>query len=56
MQRISINRTNDCDGTQLNYNNHLPAIRNINYALQKPFVTDFLTVTQNSDRHSSFVE
>ena len=57
MQRISVNLTNDCNGNRLNYNNDLPAIGNKNYALQKPFVTDFLTTaTQNSDRHSSFVE
>ena len=58
MQRISVNVTNDCDGNQLNYNNDLPTIGNKNYALQKPFETNFLTVigTQNSDRHSSFVE
>ena len=41
MQRISVNLTNDCDGNQLNYNNNLPAIGNKNYALQKPFETDF---------------
>ena len=41
MQRISVNLTNDCSGNQLNYNNDLPAIENENYALQKPFKTDF---------------
>ena len=48
MQRISVNLTNECDGNQLNYNNDLPAVGNKNYALQKPFETDF--------HHSSFVE
>ena len=58
MQRISVNLTNDCDGNQFHYNNDLPAIGNKNYALQKPFETDFLTASasQNFDRHSSFVE
>ena len=41
MQRISVNVTNDCDGNQLNYNSDLPAITNKNYALEKPFETDF---------------
>ena len=41
MQRISVSLTNDCDGNQLNYNNDLPAIENKNYALPKPFETDF---------------
>ena len=44
MQKISVNLTNDCDENQLNYNNDLPAIGNMNYALQKSFETDFLTV------------
>ena len=44
MQRISVNFINDCDGNQLYYNNDLPAIGNKNYALQKPFERDFLTV------------
>ena len=48
MQRISVNFTNDCDGNQLNYINDLPAIANENYALQKPFETDFLTVIGNA--------
>ena len=48
MQRIPINLTNNCDGNQLNYNNDLPAIENKNYALQKPFETDFLTVIDNA--------
>ena len=56
MQRISVNLTNDCDGNQLNYTNDLPAIGNMNYALQKPFETDFSTVIAKSDRHSPFVE
>ena len=48
MQSISVNLTNDCDGNQLNYNNDLPVIGNKNYALQKPFKTDFLTVIGNA--------
>ena len=55
MQRISVNLTNDCDGNQLKYNNDLPAIGNKNYALQKPFETDFLTVTGNAKLRPSFV-
>ena len=55
MQRISVNLTNDCDGNQLNYNNDLPAIGNKNYALQKPFETDFLTAIDNAKLLSSFV-
>ena len=54
MQRISVNLTNDCDGNQLNYKNGLPAIGNMNYALQKPFETDFLTVIGNTKLRSSF--
>ena len=46
---------NDCDGNQLNYNNDLPAIGNKNYALQKPFETDFLTVIGNAKLRPSFV-
>ena len=55
---MSVNLTNNCDGNQLNYNNDLRAIGSKNYALQKPFETDFLqySSTQNSDRHSPFVE
>ena len=48
MQRISVNPTNDCDGSQLNYNNDLPTTGNKNYALQKPFKTGFLTVIGNA--------
>ena len=48
MQRISVNLKNDCNENQLNYNNDLPAIENKNYALQKPFETDFLTVIDNA--------
>ena len=48
MQRILVNLTKDCDGNQLNYNNDLPVIGNKNYALQKPFETDFLTVIGNA--------
>ena len=55
MQRILINLTNDCDGNQLNYNNDLPAIGNKNYALQKPFETDFLTVIGKAKLRPSFV-
>ena len=55
MQRISVNLTNDRDGIQLNYNNDLPAIRNKNYALQKPFETDFLTLIGNAKLRPSFV-
>ena len=55
MQRISVNLTNDCDGNQLNYNNDLPVIGNKNYALQKPFETDFLTVIGNAKLRTSFV-
>ena len=51
MQRIS----NNCVGKQLNYNNDLPAIGNKNYALQKPFETDFLTVIGNAKLRPSFV-
>ena len=56
MQRISVNLTNDCDGNQLNYNNDLPVIGNKNYALQKPFETDFLTVIGNAKRRPPFVK
>ena len=55
MQRISGNLTNHCDGNQLNYNNDLPAIGDKNYALQKPFETDFLTVIGNAKLRQSFV-
>ena len=55
MQEISVNLTNDCDGDQLNYSNELPAIRNKNYALKKPFETDFLTVIGNAKLRPSFV-
>ena len=48
MQIISVNLTNDCDGNQFIYNKDLPAIGNKNYALQKPFKTDFLTVIGNA--------
>ena len=43
MQKISVNLTNDCGGNQFNYNTDLSIIRNKNYALRKPFETDFLT-------------
>ena len=55
MQRISVNLTNHCDGNPLNYNNDLPAIRNKNYALQKPFETDFLTIIGNAKLRPSFI-
>ena len=55
IQRISSNLTYDCDGNQLNCNNDLPAIGNKNYALQKPFGTDFLTVIGNAKLRPSFV-
>ena len=53
MQRISVNLTNDCVGYQLNYNNNLPPIKNKNYALQKPFETNLLTVTLSRIHNSS---
>ena len=59
MQRISVNVTNDCDGNQLHYNNDLPVIGNKNYALQKLFKINFLTLlseTRNCDRYLSSVE
>ena len=43
MQRTLFNLTNDCGVNQLYYNNKLTATGNENYALQKPFETDFLT-------------
>ena len=55
MQRISVNLTNDSDGNQLNYNNGLTVIRNKNYALQKPFETDVLTVIGNAKLRPLFV-
>ena len=55
MQRNSVNRTNNCNRNQLNYNNNLPAIGNENYAVQKPFETDFLTVIGNAKFRPSFV-
>ena len=55
MQRISVDLTNDRDGNQLNYNNDLPAIGNNNYALQKPFEIDFLTVIGNTKLRPSFI-
>ena len=55
MQRISVNITNDWDGNQLNYNNDLTVIRNKNYALQKPYETDFLKVIGNVKLRSSVV-
>ena len=57
MQRILLNLTNHCSKNQFHYNNDLPAIGNKNYALQKPFKTDFLTqeaATRNCDRYLSF--
>ena len=55
MQRDSVSITNDCDGNQLNYNNDLLPIGSKNYALQKPFETDFLTVIGNAIIRPSFV-
>ena len=55
MQRISVKLTNDCDGDQLDYKNDLPAIGTKNYALQKPFETDFLTVIGNVKLRPLFV-
>ena len=55
MQRIPVNVTNDCDENQLNYNNDLPAIGNKNYTLQKPFETNFWTVTGKAKLRPSFV-
>ena len=48
MHIISVNLTNDCDENQINYKNDLLAIGNKNYAIQKPFETDFLTVIGNA--------
>ena len=45
----------NCVGNRVNYNNDLPAIRNENYALQKPLETDFLTVIGNAKIRPSFV-
>ena len=53
--KIPVNLTNNCDGNQLNYNNNLPAIGNKNYALQKPFETDFWTVIGNVKLRPSFI-
>ena len=55
MQRIPVNFTYDCDGYQLNYNNDLPVIGNKNYALQKSFEKDFMTVIGNAKLRTSFV-
>ena len=55
MERILVNLTNDCDGNELNYNNDLSAVGNKDYALQKPFETDFLTVIGKAKLRSSFV-
>ena len=52
MHRISVNLTNDYDGNQLNYNNDVPAIRNKNYALQKPFkAKKFLNILKRTKNH-----
>ena len=40
MQRILVNLTNNCGGNKFNYNNDLPTIENMNYALQNPFEID----------------
>ena len=55
MPRISVNLTNDCVGSQLNYDNVSPVIRNNNYALQDPFETEFLTIIGNAKLRPSFV-
>ena len=55
MQRISVNVTNDCDGNQFNYKNDSPAIGNNNYALQKPFEIECLTVIGNAKLRPLFV-
>ena len=55
MQRISVKITNYRDGNQLNYNNDLPAMGNKNYALQKPFEADVLTVIGNAKLQPSSV-
>ena len=55
MLRISDILTNDCDGNQLNYNNDSAAIGNKNYALQKPFKTDFFKVIGNVKLRPSFI-
>ena len=55
MQRILVNVTNDCDGNQLDYNDDVPVIGNKNYALQKLFGTDFLTVIGDAKLRASFV-
>ena len=39
----------------INYNNDLSIISNKNYALQKPFETDFLTVIGNAKLRPSLV-
>ena len=54
MQRISVNLINDCSGNWLSYNNDLSAIGNKNYAPQKPFEKDFLTVIGNAKFRLSF--
>ena len=54
MQRISVKLINECDGNKLNCNNDLPAFENKNYALQKSFKTDFLTVIGNAKLRPSF--
>ena len=43
-----------CVGNQLNYDIDLLAIENKNYALQKPFETDILTVIGNAELRPSF--
>ena len=55
MQRISVNITKDRDGYRLNCNNDLPEIGKKNYALQKSFQTDFLTVIGNAKLRPSFI-
>ena len=55
VRTLRVNLTNDCHGNQLNYNNDLSTIGNNNYALQKLFETDFLTVIGNAKLRPSFV-
>ena len=40
---------------EIDYKNDLPATVNKNYALQKPYETDFLTVIGNAKLRPSFV-
>ena len=55
MQRSSVNLTYGCNENQLDYNSDLPVTGNKNYALQKPFETDVLTVIGNAKPRPSSV-